>query len=45
MAPEFAFRSSVRLPWDYYVRVFSNAYSVDPGAIGRIVNVEADLER
>jgi hypothetical protein len=27
------------------VRVFSNVYSVDPGAIGRIVNVEADLEK
>ncbi|TDL31555.1 IS21 family transposase [Arthrobacter nitrophenolicus] len=45
VAPDFAFRSSVRLPRDYYVRVFSNDYSVDPGAIGRIVNVEADLEK
>ena len=45
VAPAFAFRSSVRLPRDYYVRVFSNDYSVDPGAIGRIVDVEADLEK
>ena len=44
VAPASVFRSSVRLPRDYYVRVFSNDYSVDPGAIGRIVDVEADLE-
>ncbi|MDQ0674002.1 hypothetical protein QFZ36_001563 [Pseudarthrobacter siccitolerans] len=45
VAPAFAFRSSIRLPRDYNVRVFSNDYSVDPGAIGRIVDVEADLEK
>lgn len=44
VAPETAFRRSVRLPRDYYVRVFSNDYSVDPSAIGRIVQVTADLD-
>ena len=34
VAPEFTFRSSVRLPRDYYVRVFSNDYSVDPAQSG-----------
>ena len=36
---------SVRLPRDYYVRVFSNDYSVDPGVIGRIVDVVPGLEK
>ncbi|MDE3139431.1 MAG: IS21 family transposase [Acidobacteriota bacterium] len=35
----------VRLPRDYYVRVDTNDYSVDPRAIGRLVDVAADLER
>lgn len=35
----------VRLSRDYYVRVDTNDYSVDPSAIGRIVDVTADLER
>lgn len=30
-APEFVFRSSVRLTRDYYLRVFSADYSLDPG--------------
>jgi hypothetical protein len=30
---------------DYYVRIDSNDYSVDPRAIGRFVDVHADLER
>lgn len=34
----------VRLPRDYYVRVDSNDYSVHPDAIGRLVDVRADLE-
>ena len=38
-------RNQVRLGRDYYVRVDSNDYSVDPTAIGRIVDVTADLER
>ena len=35
----------VRLGRDYYVRVDTNDYSVDPHAIGRIVDVSADLDR
>lgn len=44
VAPETMFRNTVRLPRDYYVRVFSNDYSVDPAFIGRIVDVSADLQ-
>jgi hypothetical protein len=44
VTPETVFRNAVRLPRDYYVRVFSNDYSVDPSFIGRIVDVIADLE-
>jgi hypothetical protein len=32
------------LPRDYYVRVHGNDYSVHPAAIGRMVEVAADLE-
>lgn len=39
------FHSRVKLPRDYYVRVDTNDYSVDPRAIGRLVDVSADLER
>ena len=35
----------VRLGRDYYVRVSSNDYSVDPRVIGRLVDVTATLER
>ena len=35
----------VRLGRDYYVRIASNDYSVDPTAIGRVVDARADLER
>ena len=35
----------MRLPRDYYVRVDTNDYSVDPRAIGRLVDVSGDLER
>ena len=38
------FRNSIRLPRDYYVRAFSNDYSVDPTMIGRLVDVRASLE-
>jgi len=44
LAPEVVFRNSVRLPRDYYVRAFSNDYSVDPAMIGRLVDVTASLE-
>jgi len=33
----------VRLPRDHYVRIDSCDYSVDPAAIGRMVDVRADL--
>ena len=35
----------VRLGRDYYVRLDTNDYSVDPSAIGRLVDVRADLLR
>ncbi|MDQ2637163.1 MAG: IS21 family transposase [Actinomycetota bacterium] len=38
-------RTRVRLGRDYYVRLDTNDYSVDPHAIGRLVDVTADLER
>lgn len=38
-------RSRIRLGRDYYVRVDTNDYSVDPRAVGRLVDVAADLER
>jgi hypothetical protein len=42
--PLTGFSSRVRLPRDYYVRVASNDYSVNPQAIGRFVEVHADLD-
>jgi hypothetical protein len=39
------FHARVKLPRDYYVRVDTNDYSVDPRVIGRLVDVSADLER
>ena len=38
-------RNRIRLGRDYYVRLDTNDYSVDPVAIGRLVDVNADLER
>lgn len=38
-------RHQIRLGRDYYVRVDTNDYSVDPAAIGRTVDVTADLDR
>ena len=38
-------RNRVRLGRDYYVRVDTNDYSVDPRAVGRLVDVIADLDR
>jgi hypothetical protein len=38
-------RNRVRLGRDYYVRLDTNDYSVDPSMIGRLVDVTADLER
>jgi hypothetical protein len=38
-------RNRVRLGRDYYVRLDTNDYSVDPSLIGRLVDVSADLDR
>jgi hypothetical protein len=45
LAPPVGLRLRIRLPRDYYVRVFGNDYSVDPVAIGRLVDIVADLEQ
>ena len=45
VAPTVGWSNQIRLGRDYYVRVDSNDYSVDPTAIGRQVTVTADLER
>jgi len=44
VAPVVGWRASLRLPRDHYVRVASNDYSVAPSAVGRRVEVAADLE-
>jgi len=44
LAPPAGLVFRVRLPRDYYVRVHGNDYSVHPAAIGRMVDVWADLE-
>lgn len=38
-------RNKIRLGRDYYVRMDTNDYSVDPNVIGRMVDVAGDLER
>lgn len=43
--PTTGWRFTQRLPRDHYVRVASNDYSVHPAAVGRRVEVSADLER
>lgn len=43
--PAVGWSNTIRLGRDYYVRVDSNDYSVDPTAIGRMVTVTADLSR
>jgi hypothetical protein len=45
VAPAVGWVNRVRLGRDYYVRVDSSDYSVDPGVIGRFVDVSADLAR
>ena len=45
VTPTVGFASRVRLPRDYYVRVASNDYSVDPTAIGRMFDIASDLSR
>ena len=41
--PTVGFCQRVRLGRDYYVRVLGNDYSVDPSAIGRLIDIHADL--
>jgi hypothetical protein len=43
--PPVGFSANVRLPRDYYLRVLGNDYSIDPAAIGRMIDVTADLDR
>lgn len=45
VAPALGWSNRVRLGRDYYVRVDSCDYSVDPALIGRFVDVTADLDR
>jgi transposase len=45
VAPATGWRASMRLPRDHYIRLDSNDYSVHPSAIGRRIEVIADLDR
>ena len=45
VAPTVETVTSVRLGRDYYLRVAGNDYSVDPSAIGQIVEVSSTLGR
>jgi transposase len=42
---QLGWHKRLRLPRDYYVRVASSDYSVHPAAIGRQVDVHADLDQ
>jgi hypothetical protein len=44
-APLLGWHVRVRLGRDYYVRLDASDYSVDPTAIGRMIEVTADLDR
>jgi transposase len=44
VAPIAGWRLATRLPRDHYVRLDSNDYSVHPAAVGRRVEVAADLD-
>ena len=44
VAPATGWRAALRLPRDHYVRLDGNDYSVHPAAVGRRVEVAADLE-
>lgn len=43
VAPRTGWAAAVRLPRDHYVRLDSNDYSVHPAAVGRLVEVRANL--
>jgi transposase len=45
VAPQTGWRRSARLPRDHYIRLDSNDYSVHPSAIGRRIEIYADLQR
>jgi transposase len=45
VAPDTGWRSQCRLARDHYVRLDANDYSVHPAAIGRRIEVTADLAR
>ena len=45
VAPALGWVNRVRLGRDYYARLDSSDYSVDPAVIGRFVDVTADLSR
>jgi hypothetical protein len=45
VVPAVGWVNRVRLGRDYYIRVDSSDYSVDPAVIGRFVDVHADLSR
>ncbi len=45
VAPVTGWRATTRLPRDHYVRLDSNDYSVHPAAVGRRVDVVADLDQ
>jgi Helix-turn-helix domain len=42
--PPAGFSTTARLPRDYYLRVLGNDYSIDPAAIGRMIDIHADLD-
>jgi transposase len=44
VTPVIGWRTTLRLPRDYYVRLDANDYSVHPSVIGRRVEVRADLD-
>lgn len=44
-APSTGLNSRTRLPRDYYLRIDSNDYSVDPRMIGRLIDVTTTLTR
>lgn len=45
VGPSVGWRHSTRLPRDHYVRLDGNDYSVHPAAVGRRIELTADLGR
>lgn len=45
VGPSVGWRSATRLPRDHYVRFDTNDYSVHPSAVGRRIEITADLTR